>query len=414
MKQHTQLTVSMHGQQVGELLAVDGKLYFTYHPSWLEHGYNLSPLNMDHNGAPQEAKDLQVYSGLHGAFAESLPDAWGMLLMDRFFRSGFDLSPQHITPLDRLAYMADRGMGALEYRPSVERVEEASVLSLETLYRESQQVMAGETDTTLEALRLAGGSPGGARPKVIVALSDDFKHCTSAYHDAPTGMGQWIVKFRAPGDGPETGVVEYAYSLLAKQAGLEMADCELITQGQGAKSERFFATRRFDRLADGGKVHMMTTAGILYANHQQPELDYEDLMTLTSTVTKNAGQVGRMARLMVFNALFHNHDDHAKNFAFVRGADGWLLAPAYDLTYAPLQSRHTDEHFTSFKGRGLATCQLVKRICAPYKYVDIDGIINDVIAALEAWPALCGDLGISKRTKSTVQRSMEQNRGRFE
>ena len=117
---------------------------------------------------------------------------------------------------------------------------------------------------------------------------------------------------------------------------------------------------------------------------------------------------------MVFNALFHNHDDHAKNFAFVRGADGWLLAPAYDLTYAPLQSRHTDEHFTSFKGRGLATCQLVKRICAPYKYVDIDGIINDVIAALEAWPALCGDLGISKRTKSTVQRSMEQNRGRFE
>lgn len=414
MRQHTHLKVSMHGQPVGELLAVDGQLYFTYHSSWLERGYNLSPLNMDNDGKPQQAKDLQVYSGLHGAFAESLPDAWGMLLMDRFFRSAFDLSPRQITPLDRLAYIADRGMGALEYSPIVERVEEDGYLSLETLYRESQQVMAGGTEATLDALRLAGGSPGGARPKVIVALSEDLEHCTSVYHNAPAGMGQWIVKFRAPGDDAETGAVEYAYSVLAKQAGLEMADCELISTGQGAERERFFATRRFDRLLGGAKVHMMTAAGILYANHQQPELDYADLMALTSTVTKSAGQVERMARLMVFNALFHNHDDHAKNFAFVRGADGWLLAPAYDLTYAPLQSRHTDEHFTSFKGRGLATYQLIKSICAPYKYLDVDRLINDVMGALEAWPALCDDLDISKHMKTTVRRSMDQNRARFE
>ena len=410
MKHHDHLNVSMDSQPVGELVAADGKLYFAYDPSWIQVGFNLSPMNLNWDTVPQLAADPALYFGLHGAFAESLPDAWGTLLMDRFFSSEYDVNPRLLTPLDRLAYIADRGMGALEYSPKVERVEEAAYLSLEELYRASQQVLEGETVATLEALRLAGGSPGGARPKVIVGLSDDFKHCTSAFHNAPAGYKQWIVKFRAPSDDIETGAVEYAYSLLAKQAGLVMSECNLLTVGE----ERFFATQRFDRLSGGAKVHMMTLAGIAYADHRMPSIDYADLLNLTNDVTASADQVERMARIMIFNALFHNHDDHAKNFAFIRCADGWLLAPAYDLTYAPLQSRGVDQHFTSFKGKGLATYQLVKRICAPYRYLDVDSIIEDVVAAVEAWPAVCGELAITDKTRDKIQKSINENRARLE
>lgn len=413
MKPINELVVLLDGQVVGELVLSRRDLYFAYDAQWLRHGFPLSPLNMQFDSAPQLAADTDVFGGLHGVFADSLPDGWGTLLMDRFFLS-LGVSKREITPLDRLAYMADRGMGALEYRPVLEREAPEELLDLASLYRETQRIYEGETHQTLNAVRLAGGSPGGARPKVIVAFSHDFRYCTSAYHDVPSDMGQWLVKFRAPDEHRDTGAVEFAYSLLAQRAGLEMSDCELLTVGKGSAAERFFATRRFDRRPDGQKVHMLTAAAILYADYRKPVMDYKDHLAATSAITASAIEVERMARLMIFNALFHNHDDHAKNFAYVRSGSSWVLSPAYDLTYAPLLNFRSDEHTSTFLGRGLATYQRVRELCRPYTYLDPDRIIGEVLGALDEWPSVSADLCIEKGFRSEIQKAMNANRRRFE
>lgn len=413
MKAHEELLVVMDGQTVGELVQTRRELYFAYDPQWIRNGFNLSPLNMTFDTKPQLAADPDVFAGLHGSFADSLPDGWGTLLMDRFFVA-MGVDKRQLTPLDRLAYMADRGMGALEYQPAVEREPSEEHLDLAKLYRETQRVYEGETDQTLKAVRLAGGSPGGARPKVVVAFSQDFRYCTSAYHEAPPNMGQWIVKFRGPDEHRDTGAIEYAYSILAKQAGLDMSGCELLTVGQGAKAERFFATRRFDRLSGGQKVHMLTTAAILYANYRMPSLDYSDHLAATNVVTGSAVEVERMARLMIFNALFHNHDDHAKNFAYVLSRGAWELSPAYDLTYAPMLNYRADEHTSMFMGRGVASYKAIRDLCAPYPYLKPDRLISDVLGALDGWSQISADLGIEKGMRTEIQRAMEDNRRRIE
>ena len=195
------------GNPVGELVASRQGIYFAYHPQWVAEGFNLSPLNMDFTTQPQKAADPLLFAGLPGAFADSLPDGWGMLLMDRYFLAEYEKDRRDISPLDRLAYMADRGMGALEYRPVLERTVDEDNIDLEQLYQASHAVYEGETSSTLDALRLAGGSPAGARPKVVVALSPNGRHCSTSFKDLSAGYQHWLVKFRAPTEHRDTGAI---------------------------------------------------------------------------------------------------------------------------------------------------------------------------------------------------------------
>ncbi len=143
-----------------------------------------------------------------GVFADSVPDGWGMLLMDRFFLRERGIDRRAITALDRLAYMGDRAMGALEYRPVLEKSEVDSSLDLERLYQAALDVYEGDTETTLDALRLAGCSPARARPKVVVALSQDKRRCASSFKKLAEGYEHWLVKFRAPDEHRDTGAIE--------------------------------------------------------------------------------------------------------------------------------------------------------------------------------------------------------------
>ncbi|WP_035580532.1 type II toxin-antitoxin system HipA family toxin [Halomonas sp. TG39a] len=411
MKRINSVEVLLAGSPVGELVASRQGIYFAYHPHWVAEGFNLSPLNMDFTTQPQKAPDALLFAGLPGAFADSLPDGWGMLLMDRYFLAEHGKDRRDISPLDRLAYMADRGMGALEYRPVIERTADEDNIDLAQLYQAANAVYEGEAVATLDALRLAGGSPAGARPKVIVALSSDGKQCSTAFQELPAGYQHWLVKFRAPTEHRDTGAIEYAYSMLAERAGVQMAASKLIEINSSAETERFFATQRFDRNGNR-KIHMMTASGILYADYSAPSLDYSDLLKATNAFTRHAEDVERMARLMVFNALTHNHDDHAKNFAFLYDQGRWTLAPAYDLTYAPVRG-YADEHTTSFSGVGLATRKKLKQVCAPFRYLTPELYIEQTLDALSEWSSLCRELEIDAKQQKMIQRAFDENRQRL-
>ena len=412
MKSLTAIEVLHAGIRVGELVVAPRRgLYFAYDEQWLATGFNLSPLNMTFSTAPQLAPDPHLFAGLQGAFADSLPDGWGMLLMDRFFLREFGLERRALSPLDRLAYMGERSMGALEYRPVLENPDEGAALDLGCLYQAALEVYEGDTEATLKALRLAGGSPAGARPKVVVGLSSDKRHCASPFAPLADGYEHWLVKFRNLDEHRDTGAIEYAYTQLAQRAGVEMAESALLNVNTEGRVERFFAAKRFDRDGDR-KRHMMTACGIFYADYRAPSLDYGDLLRATWTITGHAGEVERMARLMVFNALAHNRDDHAKNFAFLFDHGRWVLAPAYDLTFARVHGM-ADEHTTAFAGAGLPTRKALRKVCGPFSFLKVDHYIEQTLDALSEWDGLCKALDIAGGQKDEVQRAFEEIRGRL-
>lgn len=407
------LVVTKEGVTVGELYKADGKgIYFTYDKGWLANGFNLSPITMKFDDKPQLPADLQVFDGLHGPFADSLPDGWGLLLMDRFFNATFgDGMNRTLTALDRLAYMGDRGMGAFEYHPKAERAELAGILDIAELFNAAQEVLEGETPYVLKKLRLAGGSPGGARPKAIVALSSDGKQAMSAFGPIPQGYDHWIVKFRTANEPVETGAIEFAYSQIARNAGVHVAETGLLNQPMpSGQMERFFATKRFDRQGDR-KRHMMTVAALMYADFRAPTMDYKDMLRLTHALTKSAAEVEKMARLMIFNALSHNYDDHTKNFAFLcnepaqPGSEAaWVLAPAYDLTFSEARGEHT----TAFSGHGKPTRKRIYQLCQDYRYLKPDDYIDQTLEALGNWREVFTQAGIPHAAGTGIFRILEQ------
>lgn len=407
------LRVSIAEQTVGELYKVDGKgIYFVYDKIWLAQGFNLSPITMTFDDKPQLAANLQTFKGLHGPFADSLPDGWGLLLMDRFFNATFGAgTARTASMLDRLAYIGDRGMGAFDYHPKAEYTALDGVLNIAELFTASQQVYAGETKEVLTQLRIAGGSPGGARPKAVIALSLDKQQAISAFGDIPAGYNHWIVKFRAADEPIETGAIEYTYAQMARAAGVEMAESILLEQPMpNGETERFFATKRFDRIGDK-KRHMMTVAALMYADFRAPTMDYSDLLKLTFVLTKSAAEVEKMARLMIFNALSHNYDDHTKNFAFLCNAPAqkdepaqWVFAPAYDLTF----SQARGEHSTAFSGHGKPTRKIINELCRDYKFLKPNDYIDQTLNALKNWQAVFTQANIPHQAGAGIFRTLEQ------
>ena len=228
----SKLRVIHNGQIVGHLAENKGEIRFEYTQNWLANGFDLAPGIMPFNGDANEAPS-QVFDGLHGAFNDSLPDGWGLLLMDRALKKHKDLDPSQITPLDRLAYMWHRSMGALEYKPELLPEQESNDVDLADMAAKSEIILQGETTEILEAVRLCGGSPGGARPKVTVAFSEDMKSCISNFGILPEGYSHWIVKFRndnryGNGDPVDIGRQEIAYAEMARAAGLQFPKTHLV------------------------------------------------------------------------------------------------------------------------------------------------------------------------------------------
>jgi len=253
------LSVRLAGQNVGQLgLGERGRIYFQYDPDWIAGGFDLAPGSLDFNPSVQLPKRPEVFDGLHGVFHDSLPDGWGLLLMDRFFRQTLGEEIQSITPLDRLAYLGNRGMGALEYEPALPVGNIPETVDIATLAQAAQAVLAGKTPDVLPQLYIQGGSPGGARPKVTVALSDDASICRSGFSPLPEGYDHWLVKFRARDDPPDMGRIEQVYAAMARLAGVETPESRPIPARIGQRAEALLprpgsalSGRRWRRSTDG-------------------------------------------------------------------------------------------------------------------------------------------------------------------
>ena len=315
MKKINSFTVKYHDRVVGTLAETkDGKGAFQYDKEWLQDGFSISPfsLPMD-NRVFLPAKD--TFEGLFGVFADSLPDGWGRLLVDRMLISKH-ISPAEVSAAKRLGIVGSSGMGALEYYPEIMCMNQEDTLYFDYLSKECEKILRDEECENLDVLFKMGGSSVGARPKALVSIEGE----------------PWIVKFPSSFDKKTIGEEEFRYVNCAKKCGIEVPEVRLFPSKDG---KGYFGSKRFDRTSTG-KIHMITVSGLLETSHRIPNLDYHDLFRLTYLLTKDERQMEELFRRMCFNVFAHNRDDHSKNFSYLydENENRWKLTPAYDLTYS--------------------------------------------------------------------------------
>jgi len=257
---------------VGTLLQSGRETLFEYDSNFIETGLNLSPYTLPLQRGIQKSAP-RMRGGLHGLFDDSLPDGWGLLLMDRELRKRGHAGPY--LPLDRLAYVGDTAMGALSYEPAESPEPDDELFDLRAMAQDAVKFYEGEIDQVLPALARAGCSPGGARPKVLVGINGQ-NHMVSGESDLPDGYDHWIIKFAAKNEIKNAGRREYVYYLMAQDSGLAMMESRLFD----VDGVSYFGTRRFDRVGNK-RIHMHTAGNLIDADFRQPSMSYLNLCKLT-------------------------------------------------------------------------------------------------------------------------------------
>ncbi len=383
-----------------------GQVFFEYDPEFLRDPLWLSPFKLPPQPGLAEHRD-RAFGPLFGLFDDSLPDGWGLLLMDRFFRHQGSVLAE-VSVLDRLAYLGTRTMGGLTYHPPAEPADrDPRILDLHRMADASKQVLAGNPEEVLPQLLRAGGSPGGARPKVLVGVRGD--EILSGEEDLPTGYAHWMVKFQAREDPPDAGAVELAYSLMARDAGIDLPTTRLFATTQG---ERYFGVERFDRRGNR-RTHVHTFGNLIHADFRIPSCDYRQLLEVTRVLTRNHRDVLEAFRRAVFNVLAHNRDDHVKNFAFRLTARGeWELAPAYDLVFAPGPG---GEHSMTVAGEGRTPGRDHLLQLAPAAGMashEAEAILDQVAAAVARWRLHARRAGVGEESAGTVGKAIDEGLAR--
>ena len=372
--------------------------FFQYDPVFLAAPLPLSPFRLPADG--RVLPGHPVFEGLHGLFSDSLPDGWGRKLLDRRLRSnGYDA--RRLTPLDRLAFVGERSMGALRYIPENPDGETQDARAdLDWLSDEARRIENDEPQIDIAKLFGAQGGSGGARPKIVLGLEPSTGALLLDHgQQLPPGYERWLVKFRSTDDPREIGAEEFAYARMALAAGVVMAESRLLRTGKDA----YFAVKRFDR-SMAGRHHVHTAAGLVDADFRVPgAIDYEALLSITWVLTKNAVHVEQMFRRMVFNVLAHNRDDHARNHAFLmNGAGEWCPTPAYDLTFS---NGPAGEHNLAVAGEGRNPGR--GHILQAAQEAGIgpalaSAIFEEVQGAIALWPAFADEAGLSRRRSDEI------------
>lgn len=303
-----QIEVIYKSRLVGRLaLTKDHLCAFEYSSEWISSGFSISPFELPLRSGVFIAKP-RPFEGGFGVFDDCLPDGWGLLILERYLQQ-HGVNTRTLTLLDRLALVGSTGRGALEFRPDKSVVGQQEYSDFEKLALEAERILDSEEymGEGIEEFQQRGGSPGGARPKI-------FTHYEGK---------EWLVKFRAKQDPISIGRDEYKYSMLAKECGIEMPETQLF-------ENKYFGVQRFDRTEDG-KLHVVSIAGLIGADYRVPSIDYTHIFQVCAALTHSIAELWKVYRLMVFNYLIENKDDHAKNFSFIYRNNNWHLSPAYDL-----------------------------------------------------------------------------------
>lgn len=382
------------------------QLLFEYTPEALTRGLELSSLNLKLSPYAYDGFPPHQYR-LPGLIADALPDGWGLVLQDKLFRKrGWD--PARLSPLDRLAFVGDRAMGALMFEPSnAEELEKADV-ELLTLAREVQDFLSDDGAEVLRRLAVMGGSPQGARPKVLVNYDPVSGRMTNS-EDGPGSP--WLVKFQGGSEHKEVCAIEAAYAVLARDCGLDMPETAWFDLDTKLAA---FGIARFDR--EGGlRVPVHTVAGALNANFRIPSsVDYTSMLRLTGFMTRDVRETLKAYERCVFNVIFHNRDDHAKNFSFRMNERGqWRFSPAYDLTFSEGPG---GEHQMDICGEGRAPAKADLLELASQTNIKR----GDAITAIERISAVAGDFTqtarrfpIRKATVEQIAKKININRSRM-
>lgn len=398
----------LHNEElvVGTLAQHRSGLYFEYDSGFLKQNHWLSPFRLPLQSELHTFQDWR-FGDIWGLFADSLPDGWGMLLMDRFFQSQGRFR-ESITILERLAYLGNHTMGALTYHPATGEKRVLEEVDLYQLAQESTRVLSGNAEDVLSQLLWLGGSPGGARPKVLVGIKDN--HVVSGVHDVPQGYAPYLLKFHARAEDREEGLLEESYAQAARLAGLEVPHTRLLFE---PTSERFyFAIRRFDR-QEGTRVHIHTLGGLLHSSHRNFECDYHNVLQVARALSKKQSCVEKVFRQMLFNIVMNNRDDHVKNFSFLYDGHEWHYAPSYDLTFhnGP-RGEHSMMVFKEGRNPGM------KEVLHLAQQHNIDrktlsSMCTQVLDASLAWSRIAKELGVSQKTIVHIQKILDKNRSYF-
>ncbi|MBL7958980.1 type II toxin-antitoxin system HipA family toxin [bacterium] len=365
--------VNIWGTFAGAVLWNPDRGYATleFDEAYLKKNWDLAPITMPLEEIRSGSRifsfptlNKETYRGLPGLLSDSLPDKFGNTLIDAWLaQQGRDV--RSFSPVERLCYIGQRGMGALEYEPAISPFDEKSnpveikklVKLAKDVLTERKKLQTNIHDKTnkglLEIVRV-GSSAGGARAKAIIAYNEITGDVRSGQIDGLKDYAYWVIKFdgvtnQKLGDPKGYGKIEYAYYLMAKDCGIEMSSCKLLKENKRAH----FMSRRFDR--DGTKkLHMQTLCAIAHFDYNNPSANSYELafqimrqLKLPYTDTEN------MYRRMVFNVIARNQDDHTKNISFIMDESGlWRLSPAYDLTYAfDPKNKWMKEHQMSINGK---------------------------------------------------------------
>ncbi len=388
------------------VLAEEGReLLFEYSPQALDRGLELSPLKL-----PLSAKSFGDFPEhqhrLPGMVNDALPDGWGQLLMNRFFRKQ-GRSPDHVSPLDRLAFIGNKAMGALVFEPAESEALTPADVQLLEVAQDVRQVMVDESEVLLRKLALMGGSPQGARPKVLVNFDRNGNRMSNSDEGVGTPM---LVKFPAQHEHKEVCSVEAMYGRIASACGIRVPVMEYFDLSQELSA---FGIERFDR-SQCMRVPMHTAAGAAHVDYRIPQLHYTALLRLTQFMTRDIREVLQAFERCVFNVIFNNRDDHSKNFSFVMGKDGrWKFSPAYDLTFSegPNGEHQMD---TCGEARTPAREHLLQ-LASETGIAERTAVqsIDRIATVAKQFTDFVGELPIRTETLKLIEKAVQSNRARM-
>lgn len=400
---------------------------FNYDENFLNSGIEVAPLVMPLNKRVYSFPNLSVktFHALPGLLADSLPDKFGTKVIEKYLADqGRDI--RSLSAVERLLYTGKRGMGALEYVPQKDyaksqntSIDITALVDLATkILSDRENIHITEDEHAMEQIINVGTSAGGARAKAIVAWNKEKRKFRSGQINAGEGYEYWLIKFDGvknnkdkgeKADGPAYTRIEYAYSLMAKQAGIIMSDCQLYQQN-GAFH---FMTKRFDRNTQGNKLHMQTLGALAHFDYNEPGLySYEQAANVLTQLKLGGAATEQLFRRMTFNILSRNQDDHVKNISFLMDRNGkWTLSPAYDITFAYDVTNHwLARHQMSMNGK--LDGFLLKDFYSCGKSMNLSKakvtkILDETRDAITAWDSCAEQAFLTEETMLTVKNQFE-------
>jgi serine/threonine-protein kinase HipA len=383
-----------------------GVAYFEWSDEARAQRLDLSPLRLPTDMGVWSSRQEQglppEYLGLPGFLNDALPDGWGLYLMDKALaRAG--IPPELITPATRLAFLGDRAWGSLSFQPVIgDDIEQ--VMSLDALGNDMEKSIEGHIDAVSDELLQAGSSPQGARPKVMVDCDEHFRYAKVTAGAPAEGARSWLIKFAGRDEPHDAPLLEQTYMQSARDAGLRVMDSVILT----IRGKPAFATERFDR-APTGRSFTHTLGGLLHFSHRAIGLDYANLAQAMDALQVPPDAYAEAYARAVFNAAMSVRDDHAKNFAFVKGPDGrWDISPAYDLTY---MSGPGGYHTMTFAGGASPdpTRQDLLNLAPYYHLTETQArpIIQTMAEVARKVVPMAQEMGVSKATLAPIAQRLD-------